>query len=193
MKREITMETIGVYLGANSGNSPYFREAVIALGKELVALNLTLIYGGSSLGMMGLLANSVKEQGGKVIGVITQHLIDKEIPLTTLDELHIVNTMQERKKLIQTISDAFITMPGGLGTLEEALETWNAIKIGELQKKIAFLNINGYFDGLFSYFQTIIQHGLLSEKDHAIPIIASDVPSLLYALKHVPLELTPTF
>ncbi|WP_234999737.1 TIGR00730 family Rossman fold protein [Legionella quinlivanii] len=103
---------------------------------------MTLVYGGSSLGMMGLLANTVKECGGKVVGIITHHLIEQEKPLKCLDELYIVDSMQERKSMMQQISDMFIVMPGGLGTLEEAIETWNAIKIGELTKPIGFLNIN---------------------------------------------------
>ncbi|KTD50489.1 lysine decarboxylase [Legionella quinlivanii] len=91
---------------------------------------------------MGLLANTVKECGGKVVGIITHHLIEQEKPLKCLDELYIVDSMQERKSMMQQISDMFIVMPGGLGTLEEAIETWNAIKIGELTKPIGFLNIN---------------------------------------------------
>ena len=94
------MTTVCVYLGANFGNNPQFSEAAVLLGKELADMRFTLIYGGSSLGMMGLLATTVKEHGGKAIGIITKQLIEKEQPLDLLDELHIVDTMQERKRMM---------------------------------------------------------------------------------------------
>lgn len=96
------MKTICVYLGANMGNNKSFAQAAIKLAHELVIRDLTLIYGGSSLGMMGLLATTMKELGGKAIGVITTHLLDKEKPLTTLDQLHVVDSMQERKKCFKS-------------------------------------------------------------------------------------------
>ncbi|CAM4418020.1 MAG: Putative cytokinin riboside 5'-monophosphate phosphoribohydrolase [Legionella sp.] len=172
------MKAVCVYLGANLGNSKAFEQAAIQLAHELVSRDLTLIYGGSSLGMMGLLATTVNELGGKVIGVITSHLLDKEKYLDGLDQLHIVDSMQERKKMLQQLADAFITMPGGLGTLEEAIETWNAIKIGELDKKIGFLNIDNYFEKLFYFINDCERHGFMNAKQTAIPIINSE-PSLL--------------
>ena len=147
--------------------------------KELADMGFTLVYGGSSLGMMGLLATTVKEHGGKAIGIITKHLIEREKPLDLLDELHIVDTMQERKRMMQQLADIFIVMPSGLGTLEEAFETWNAIKIGELNKSISFLNVNGYFDGLFSFIVSCEQNGLILEKDGDIPIVQPSVQSLI--------------
>ncbi len=173
------MKTVCVYLGANSGNNIQFSEAVVLLAKELADMGLTLVYGGSSLGMMGLLATTFKEHGGKAIGIITKNLIEKEKPLDVLDELHIVDTMQERKRMMQEMADIFIVMPGGLGTLEEAFDTWNAIKIGVLNKGIGFLNINGYFDGLFSFIGTCEQNGLLLKKDGDIPIVQPSVQLLL--------------
>lgn len=176
---EISMTTVCVYLGANVGNNPQFSEAAVLLGKELADMGFTLVYGGSSFGMMGLLATTVKEHGGKAIGIITKQLIEKEKPLDLLDKLYIVDTMQERKKMMQEMADIFIVMPGGLGTLEEAFETWNAIKIGELKKSIGFLNINGYFDGLFSFIRSCEQNGLVLKKDGDIPTVQLSVQSLL--------------
>lgn len=173
------MKTACVYLGANFGINNQFSESVILLGKELANMSLTLVYGGSSLGLMGLLATTVKTHGGKVVGIITKHLIEKEKPLSLLDELLIVDSMQERKKMMQQMADVFIVMPGGLGTLEEAFETWNSIKIGELEKSIGFLNINGYFDELFSFIGTCEKNGLLLKKDGEIPIVQPSVQSLL--------------
>lgn len=181
------MKTICVYLGANSGDNPAFKEAVIKLAHEIVDYGLTLVYGGSSLGMMGLLATTVKELGGKVIGVITTHLLDKEKPLDILDEIHIVDSMQERKKLLQSMADAFVVMPGGLGTLEEAIETWNAIKIGEIDKKIGFLNIDDYFDKLFCFIDHCQENGFMNARQSSIPIVHADSSRLLNEL----LQITP--
>ncbi len=173
------MKTICVYLGASSGNNLAFKDAVIKLAHEIVAHRLTLVYGGSRLGMMGLLARTVKELGGRAIGVTTTHLLDKEEPLDILDELHIVSTMQERKKMLQHLADAFIVMPGGLGTLEEAVETWNAIKIGELDKKIGFLNVDDYFIKLFSFMEHCNKNGFITAEQTAIPSVQVEPKKLL--------------
>ena len=116
--------------------------------------------------------------GAKAIGVITTHLLDKEKFLEGLDQLHIVGSMQERKKMLQQLADVFIAMPGGLGTLEEAIETWNSIKIGELHKKIGFLNIDNYFEKLFYFINDCERNGFMNAQQTAIPIVNKD-PSLL--------------
>ncbi|HAU3811409.1 TPA: TIGR00730 family Rossman fold protein [Legionella pneumophila] len=173
------MKTICVYLGASSGSNPAFQKAVIKLAHEIVAHRLSLVNGGSSLGMMGLLAKTVKELGGKVVGVITTHLLDKEKPLDILDELHIVSSMQERKRMLQQLADAFVVMPGGLGTLEEAIETWNAIKVGELDKKIGFLNVDNYFIKLFSFIEHCNKSGFILAEQTAIPSMQIEPKKLL--------------
>lgn len=182
------MKTVCVYLGANFGNNDQFSRATVLLAKELAERGLALVYGGSSLGMMGLLATTVKEHGGKVMGIIPKQLIEREKPLDLLDELCIVDTMQERKRMMQEIADIFIVMPGGVGTLEEAFETWNAIKIGALKKSIGFLNVNGYFDGLFSFIGGCEHNGLILKKDGDIPIVQPSVQSLLAKMLTLPNE-----
>lgn len=172
------MKSICVYLGAKPGSSPLFKERVIQLGKQIVHSNMRLVYGGSSLGLMGLLATSVMELGGKVTGIITESLIALEKPLASLDELIITKSMQERKMLMQQKADAFIVMPGGLGTLEEAFDTWNAIKIGVFNKPFGFLNIDGYFDALFSFISNTEKHGFVSKTQAQIPKI-HECPMLL--------------
>ena len=173
------MKKICVYLGANAGNSGEFNKAVTQLGIELVDMGYTLIYGGSSLGMMGLLATTVKDCGGTVIGVITKQLLAKEKPPTILDKLYVVDSMQERKKIMQESAHSFMVMPGGLGTLEEAIDTWDAIKIGVLKKPIGFLNVGGYFDGLFAFINHCECNGFVSMDGVNIPKINSDVRLLL--------------
>lgn len=173
------MKKICVYLGSSAGNIPGFESLVRELAMAIVSHGYGLVYGGSSLGMMGVLANTIKINGGYAIGVITDHLFDIERPLKTLDELHLVRTMQERKKRMQTVADGFLVLPGGLGTLEEALESWNGIKIGEINKKIGFLNINGYFDNLFKFMNDCVDNGFLDENSRSIPIMHTDVKTLL--------------
>ncbi|WP_133131224.1 TIGR00730 family Rossman fold protein [Legionella yabuuchiae] len=177
------MTSICVYLGANPGNDQVFSAAVKLTALELAKNGFALVYGGSSLGLMGLLANMVKAYGGKTIGVITEQLIEKEKPLKTLDELHVVNTMQERKRLMQQKADMFLVMPGGLGTLEEAFDTWNAIKIGLFDKPIGFLNIAGYFDDLFKFILSCKKNGFISAKQCTIPQINSDITELLTTMR----------
>ncbi|MDF1684845.1 MAG: TIGR00730 family Rossman fold protein [Legionellaceae bacterium] len=176
------MKHVCVYLGANFSLDKTLEEKVVQLGNHIHQMDLTLVYGGSSLGMMGLLARTVKEQGGRVVGVITEHLVDKEKPLKTLDTLHVVNSMQDRKKMMQDLSDVFIVMPGGLGTLEEAIETWNSIKIGEIQKRIGFLNVGGYFDHLFAFMDHCHGQGFVMKEHTLIPAIYDDVQALMGAL-----------
>ena len=173
------MKSVCVYLGANIGNQQAFSEATITLGKQIAMSEVTLIYGGSSHGLMGLLAYTVKEHGGTVIGIMSKQIIEKEKPLSTLNQLHIVSSMQERKSMMQELADCFIVMPGGLGTLEEAFETWNAIKIGILNKPIGFLNVTGYFDELFAFAKTSETNGFLSESQRCIPKIRSESKELL--------------
>ncbi len=173
------MKFLCVYLGSAATNDKNFKDSVVLLGKEIVALGFTLVYGGSSLGMMGLLASTVQKNGGKVIGVMARQLLEKEKPLETLDEFLIVDSMQERKKLLQQKADMFLVMPGGIGTLEEVFETWNAIKIGIFDKPIGFLNVNGYFDGLFAFINTCEKNGFLSSSHAQIPMVSQKLRPLL--------------
>jgi uncharacterized protein (TIGR00730 family) len=174
----VNVKSICVYLGSKFGNSTLFKDVVIQLGNQIADSNIRLIYGGSSLGLMGLLAISVMDLGGKVTGIIPDNLIVLEKPLVSLDELIITKTMQERKMLMQQKADAFIVMPGGLGTLEEAFDTWNAIKMGAFNKPIGFLNIGGYFDGLFTFISNAETHGFISKTQAQIPKV-NTCPALL--------------
>lgn len=172
-------------LGANPGKNNRLFESVVTLGQQIATSDCRLVYGGSSQGFMGLLATSVMDHGGKVTGIISTHLIEKEIPLDTLDELIITESMHERKLLLQQRSDAFIVMPGGLGTLEEAFDTWNSIKIGILDKPLGFLNVDGYYDGLFSFIGNCTDEGFISPHQMKIPSIDSNPQTLLASLlKH---------
>lgn len=176
------MQSICVYLGAKPGNSPHFSEATTILGHAIAEAGYRLIYGGSSQGLMGILANAALARGGMVTGIIPEHLIPQEKPLSTLDKLIVTDSMQERKCLMEQHADAFIVMPGGIGTLEEAFETWNAIKIGFINKPIGFLNIDGFFDGLFSFITHCVKCNFLSQSHAWIPKINADPQLLLDGL-----------
>jgi uncharacterized protein (TIGR00730 family) len=177
------MKSICVYLGANIGNNPLLIEYVTQLGKIIAQNNVRLIYGGSSSGLMGTLANAVLSNNGEVTGIFSTSLIDIEKPLYTLDELIITDTMQERKLLLQQRSDAFLVFPGGLGTLEEAIETWNSITLGILTAPIGFFNVDGYFNKLFDFIFYCQESGFITQKQTKIPVIDSDIKSLFYNFK----------
>lgn len=176
------MNSICVYLGANTGYLANLPDIAAKLGQELTARGISLIYGGSSFGLMGILAQSVIKTGGEVIGIIPKCLLKKEKPLKTLTKMIITETMQERKLLMQKHADAFLVMPGGLGTLEEAIETWNAIKIGNIDKPIGFLNLDGYYDELLGFMAHSEEKGFMSSSQLKIPVVHSDVDTLLNAL-----------
>lgn len=173
------MPSICVYLGANPGNNPHFTDAAMLLGKAIADAGYRLIYGASSQGLMGKLATSALAHGGQVTGIIPEYLIEKEKPLTTLDELIITSNIQERKRLMEQRSDGFIVMPGGLGTFEEAFETWCAIKMGVLNKPIGFLNIDGFYNTLFLFIDHCVQAGFMTEAQAHIPTIEANPKTLL--------------
>lgn len=185
------MLAVCVYLGANSGHNDRLFESVVNLGQHIASSGNRLVYGGSSQGLMGLLARSAMAQGGKVTGIIPKHLIEKEKPPYNLDDLIITESMYERKNLLQQRSDVFIVLPGGLGTLEETFDTWNAINIGILNKPIGFLNIDNYYDGLFSFIRNCVENGFISQQQMKLPLIDTNPQTLLTSLlKHT--EFSPS-
>lgn len=173
------LERITVYCGSSTGSSELFKEGAVQLGKELSRRNITLVYGGASVGIMGTLADSVLEANGKVIGVIPQLLEEREISHNHLTELYKVKTMHERKSKMVELGDGFIALPGGPGTLEEIFEVITWAQIGLHQKPIGFLNINHYFQPLMDLFQHMIDQGFLQEQYKSLAIIDSDPAALL--------------
>jgi uncharacterized protein (TIGR00730 family) len=155
------MQRICVYCGSNTGARPVYADAARELADVLVRHDLELVYGGSAAGTMGILADAVLEQGGKVHGVIPQMLVDKEIAHQGLTELHIVTSMHARKSMMATLSDGFIAMPGGFGTLEEFVEiiTWAQLRFHD--KPCGLLNVEGYFDHLLKFLDHANAEGFL--------------------------------
>jgi hypothetical protein len=158
---ENRMPRICVYCGSNSGGRPIYLEAARDLADVLVRHDFELVYGGADKGIMGVIADAVLEQGGKVHGVIPKMLCEKELAHENLTELHVVTSMHERKTMMAALSDGFIAMPGGYGTLEEIIEmvTWGQLKFHD--KPCGLLNIGGYFDHLLAYLNNATVEGFL--------------------------------
>ena len=143
---KFTIKSVGVYCGSNFGNDSVYRHATKQLSKVIVEKRITLVYGGANVGLMGLLADSILDAKGEVIGVIPQSLVDIEKAHDKLTFLHIVNTMHERKKLISDLADGFILMPGGAGSLDEFFEVFTWQQLGQLQKPCGILNVNNWIE-----------------------------------------------
>ncbi|CEG58373.1 LOG family protein [Legionella fallonii] len=174
--------TIGIYLGSHMGNNLSFKNAIIALGKGAAERGYTVVYGGGGTGLMGLLAETVKSHGGTVIGITTEHLAEIEKPYDFLDELHVVHSMYERKRLIHEKSSRFLAMPGGIGTFDELFETWCSIKIGVLKKPLGLVNIEGYFNPMLQFVTACTRYDLVNERDVKIPTVYDGVCAYLKSL-----------
>lgn len=178
--------TVSVFLGANLGDNPIYLQKTKQLAAEIAKRQLTLVYGGGRLGLMGVLADTVLEQGGKVIGVMASALYEKEAHLG-LPVLHVANSMQERKAMMADLSDGCIALPGALGTFEEIFEYWSAIKMGIYNKTCGLFNIHHYYDKLMDFLQHVVDEGFLT-KEHLALIKLSDNPSDLLDLMSPPME-----
>lgn len=177
------MKNLCVYCGASTGNAPYYADAARALAQQFVDHDLQLIYGGGNIGLMGILANEVLRLGGEVTGVIPQLLMEREVGHMALTQLHIVKDMHERKAMMAELSDGFIAMPGGIGTLEELFEmlTWH--QIGFHKKPVGILNVNGFYDGLLFFLRHQVEQGFLKPEHHALLLQSSDVADLIRQLQ----------
>jgi uncharacterized protein (TIGR00730 family) len=177
MSRE--MKRICVYLGSNPGNNPAYVAAAKTLGRELASRGIGLVYGGSSTGLMGRLADACLAEGGEVFGVIPKRLVEKEIAHQGLTESHVVNSMHERKQLMADFSDGFITLPGGIGTLEEFFEvlTWN--QIGYHAKPCGLLDVNGYYARLAEHLDRMVDEGFLLPAHRRMVLTSPDPGELI--------------
>jgi hypothetical protein len=170
---------ICVFCGSNSGTNPVYREAAAALGRLLADRKIELVYGGGNIGLMGVLADAALAAGGRVIGVIPDSLIAKEVGHAGLTELRIVRSMHERKALMADLSDGFIAMPGGFGTVEEFCEivTWS--QLGIHAKPCGVLNVDCYYDPLLRLFDHAVHEGFLRAENRRLVLEDRDVAGLL--------------
>lgn len=173
------MNSLAVFCGSSTGISKAYQEGAIQLGKELAKRNITLIYGGASVGMMGALANATLASGGEVIGVIPKMLQDREIAHPNLTQLFVVESMHERKAKMAELADGFIALPGGPGTLEEFLEVFTWAQLGVHQKPCGLLNIEEYYNPLVSLFHHMADQQFLHEKYRSMALVDSRPDQLI--------------
>jgi uncharacterized protein (TIGR00730 family) len=173
------MRSVAVYCGSSPGSSPAFRVAAEALGHTLAQANCTLVYGGSHAGLMGAVADAALAAGGKVIGIIPDALVSREVAHRGLSELQVVGSMHERKARMAELSEAFVALPGGIGTLDEIVEMFTWTQLGIHRKPCAFLNIGGYYDNLLAFLHTMVAQGFLRQAQVDQLVVVERVEDLL--------------
>ncbi len=173
------MKRICVFCGSSMGASPAFAEGARALGRALAEAGITLVYGGGGVGLMGVLADAVLEAGGEVIGVIPRPLWARELGHTGLTALHVVDSMHQRKALMAELSDGFIALPGGAGTLEEFAEMWTWGLLGVHRKPCGLLEVNGYYAPLLALLDHMVAQGFLRPEHRDMVLVESDPRRLL--------------
>src|SRR4029450_3494621 len=173
------MKSLCVFCGSSPGKRPAYAALATAAGALIARRGLTLIYGGGRVGLMGALADSALAAGGRVVGVIPQMLIDREVGHAGLSQLHVVRTMSERKLLMGDLSDAFLALPGGIGTMDELFEAWTWTQLGLHRKPCALLNQYGYYDPLLAFLDHAVDGGFLGTRDRAALLVADDLETAL--------------
>lgn len=182
---------VAVYCGANSGTSPEYVQAAQQLGHALALAGIGIVYGGASRGLMGALADAALATGGEVIGVLPRSLSHREIEHGGLSELHLVDTMHQRKALISELADVFAVLPGGMGTLDEFFEAWTWAQIGIHSKPIALLDIGGFYQPLLAYLRTVVNAGFLTRERLESLAVCADVDSFVNFLGEPGGEIVP--
>jgi hypothetical protein len=177
----MTIRRVCVFCGSSPGDGPDYLAAAEALGNELAARDLGLVYGGAGVGLMGRIADTVLAGGGEVVGVMPSALVDREVAHPWISELRVVDTMHERKALMADLADAFIALPGGLGTVEELLEALTWAQLGMHSKPCAVLNVEGYFDLLMAFLDLAADRKFINQHHRSL-LLESDDPGQLLDL-----------
>lgn len=185
------MKRLCVFCGANAGNSPRYREASEALGQALVRAGIGLVYGGAGIGLMGIIADTVRNAGGEVIGVIPQNLFEREVAHRQIDDLRVVDSMHDRKALMAELSDGFIALPGGVGTLEELFEVWTWGHLGLHGKPCALLDVDGFYARLSQFLDHVDQEGFLRQGVRDMLLIDDDADTLITRMARYRAPATP--
>ncbi len=176
------MKRICVFCGSSPGSRPEYRAAAEDMGAELVRHNIGLVYGGGNVGLMGVLADAVLKAGGEAQGVIPEHLMAREVGHNGLTKLHVVRSMHERKALMADLSDAFVALPGGFGTLEEFCEVVTWTQLGLHAKPCGILNVLGYYTPLLAMFDHAVEERFLKTENRGLVLARDSVVGLLQAL-----------
>ena len=174
---------IAVFCGASPGVSPFYLEVAEALGRFLAREGVGVVYGGASVGLMGAMANAALAAGGEVVGVIPRALVDRELAHPGLSELRIVDSMHERKALMAALSDGFVALPGGTGTLEEIFEVWTWAQLGYHAKPCALLNAGGFYDHLIRFLDHAVAEGFTQPRYRDMLVVADSAEAVLAAFR----------
>jgi len=177
------VKAICVYCGANAGVTPRYAEQARALAAALVEQNLSLVYGGGNVGLMGIIADEVLRLGGEVTGVIPTALVEREVGHTGLTRQFIVKDMHERKAMMAELSDGFIAMPGGMGTLEELFEMLTWSQLGIHTKPVGLLNVDGFYDHLVQFIGHASEQGFIRPQHAALMMVEASPPALVARLR----------
>lgn len=177
------MRSIAVFCGSSKGRNGLYAEAAERLGRLLAQEGVTLVYGGGNVGLMGILARAALQEGGRVVGVIPEHLMAYEVALPEATEMRVVASMHERKALMADLSQAFVALPGGLGTLEEFFEVWTWAQLGLHRKPLGLLDAGGYFGPLVRFLDHAVSEGFVRPVHRELVVVEEDPRRLLGALR----------
>ena len=184
MQKNSTMKKICIFCGSSMGFDPIYREKAKELGQAMADKQCELLYGGGSVGLMKIIADVMMERKCKVTGTITDHLMGMDVGYNDIDELIVVDSMAERKKILEEMADGFIAMPGGLGTMDEFFEAYVLSQLRVFDKPVALYNVNGFYDDIIRFIKHSTNEGFI-RKEHAEGLIVSDNPNeLLEMMEH---------
>jgi uncharacterized protein (TIGR00730 family) len=173
------LSSVCVFCGSNGGADPAYLAAAEAVGAGLARRGIRIVYGGGRVGLMGALADSARAAGGEVVGVMPQALVDREIGHTGIDDLRVVDTMHERKALMVELADAFVALPGGIGTLEELFEVYTWAQLGIHAKPLALLDVAGYYEPLAAFLDHAVAQRFLRAETRAMLAVADSIEDVL--------------
>jgi uncharacterized protein (TIGR00730 family) len=182
------MKSICVFCGANYNGDPLLKQTVEQLAEVMVARNISLVYGGGHVGVMGLIADAVLARSGKAIGVIPQFLMDKEVGHTGLTEMHVVENMHQRKQLMNDLCDGIIMLPGGFGTLEEFFEVLTWLQLGLHNHPIGVLNVNGFYDFLLKQMDVMVEQRFLKPANRQLVLTSTDAIELVTLMENIDIK-----
>ncbi len=176
------LTSVAVFCGSRFGTDPAYEQAAVEVGRTLAERGITLVYGGGRVGLMGTVADAAMAAGGEVVGVIPRSLDEREVAHAGLSELHVVETMHERKAIMADRADAFLALPGGMGTLEEITEQWTWTQLGIHAKRSAFYDVGGFWRPLSTLVDSMVETGFLTVEHAALVSFGTDLDSLLSLL-----------
>ncbi|RIJ16886.1 LOG family protein [Henriciella mobilis] len=173
---------ICVFCGSNTGRGEVYMESGYEFGAMIAERGLEVVYGGARNGLMGAVANGALEAGGKVIGVLPRQLFELEQAHENLTDLRVVNSMHERKQIMHDLSSSFVSLPGGIGTMEEMFEVWTWTQLGVHRKPLALYNVNGFYDALESFLDVMVEEGFVKDVHRSMTLVGKDPAKLLEEL-----------